>query len=54
MSPRDIRNLPPPSDSTFSISLTHALIQNRVFGRICGRKNGEGAEERRPRDSLWK
>ena len=25
-----------------------------VFGGICGRKNGEGAEEHRTRDSLWK
>ena len=29
-------------------------LEKRVFGGICGRKNGEGAEEHRTRDSLWK
>jgi hypothetical protein len=30
------------------------VIENRLLGGICGRKNGEGAEEHRARDSLWK
>jgi hypothetical protein len=28
--------------------------QLSVFGGICGRKNAEGGEEHRTRDSLWK